>query len=306
MRFARAAVSVAAFACAVGSVGCASHAANARPATNSDAAPVPDDEATAGLLEHHRYHHHGGVTLFVAMSLDTLGLPPNERSAVEKIRLDLHARMQPALSADQALANTLAAGLDSAAFDAAQVDAAVTQVGAAASAVHEASAQALNELHGVLTPPERAALVDKVEAHWAVWQRANAEETADNTASAENGHLAMLVADLGLNPAQASRIRVSTREGLKGAPRIDAEAVATQLRAFGEAFRAEQFDAKTLTGMTDVNIHLANWGAPSKNRTCALGFRKALLYLTELRGRAAEAVTFGRGAQAGRARETRF
>jgi Spy/CpxP family protein refolding chaperone len=260
MRFARAAVSVAAFACAVGSVGCASHAANARPATNSDAAPVPDDEATAGLLEHHRYHHHGGVTLFVAMSLDTLGLPPNERSAAEKIRLDLHARMQPALSADQALANTLAAGLDSAAFDAAQVDAAVTQVGAAASAVHEASAQALNELHGVLTPPERAALVDKVEAHWAVWQRANAEETADNTASAENGHLAMLVADLGLNPAQASRIRASMREGLKGAPRIDAEAVATQLRAFGEAFRAEQFDAKTLTGMTDVNIHLANWG----------------------------------------------
>src|SRR5450432_653234 len=77
MRFARAAVSVAAFACAVGSVGCASHAANSRPATNSDAAPVPDDEATAGLLEHHRYHHHGGVTLFVAMSLDTLGLPPN-------------------------------------------------------------------------------------------------------------------------------------------------------------------------------------------------------------------------------------
>src|SRR3982750_1200971 len=39
--------------------------------------------------------------------------------------------------------------------------------------------------------------------------------------------------------------------------------------------------------------------APGKNRTCDLGFRKALLYPTELRGRAdfaAEAVTFGGGA----------
>lgn len=34
-----------------------------------------------------------------------------------------------------------------------------------------------------------------------------------------------------------------------------------------------------------------NCGAPSKDRTCDLGFRKALLYPTELRGRAAEAVT---------------
>jgi hypothetical protein len=44
-----------------------------------------------------------------------------------------------------------------------------------------------------------------------------------------------------------------------------------------------------------------NGSAPSKNRTCDLGFRKALLYPTELRGRtgicAAEAVTFAAGAQ---------
>ena len=38
--------------------------------------------------------------------------------------------------------------------------------------------------------------------------------------------------------------------------------------------------------------------APSKDRTCDLGFRKALLYPTELRGRAAEAVTSRGGAQA--------
>ena len=41
-----------------------------------------------------------------------------------------------------------------------------------------------------------------------------------------------------------------------------------------------------------------NGSAPSKDRTCDLGFRKALLYPTELRGRAAEAVTSGGDAQA--------
>ncbi|MEO7034707.1 MAG: periplasmic heavy metal sensor [Polyangiaceae bacterium] len=256
--FARSAFSVATFACAVGSASCASHSANTRAPTNTGAAPLPDDEATAGLLEHHRFHHHGGVTLFVAMSLDTLGLPPEERSAVEKIRGALHVHMQAALSADQALAKTLADGLDAAAFDAGKVDAAVAQVGTTASAVHEAAAQALNELHGVLTPPERAALIDKVESHWAVWQRANADETADKPA---NGHLGMLVEEFGLSQAQADRIRASMGEGLKGVPRVDPNEVTSQLRAFGSAFRAEKFDASALTGMSDVNIHLASWGA---------------------------------------------
>src|ERR1019366_1403035 len=154
------------------------------------------DDAAAGLMEHHRQHHHGGVTLFIAMSLDTLGVSPEQHAAVEKIRTDLHARMEPAHTAEQNLAATLADGLAAGSIDAAKVDAAVAQVTAAAAAVHDASADALNELHTVLTPPQRAALVDKVEAHWAIWQKANAEET--DPAKSEGGHLATLATELGL------------------------------------------------------------------------------------------------------------
>ena len=152
-------------------------AANGPPPATAGRPTAADDDATAGLMEHHRYHHHGGVTLFIAMSLDTLGVSPEQRAAVEKIRTDLHARMEPARAAEQNLMTTLADGLAAANLDTAKVDAAVAQVTAAAAAVHDASADALNELHAVLTPPQRAALVDKVEAHWAVWQKANAEET---------------------------------------------------------------------------------------------------------------------------------
>src|ERR1039457_7734694 len=60
---------------------CRGTSANARPpATAASATDV--DEVAAGLTEHHRHHHHGGVTLLLALSLDTLGISPEQRPAV--------------------------------------------------------------------------------------------------------------------------------------------------------------------------------------------------------------------------------
>jgi Spy/CpxP family protein refolding chaperone len=239
-------------------LGCAGKSANAPP-PNTAASAAAEDDIASGLVEHHRYHHHGGVTLFIAMSLDTLGVSPEQRAKVENIRTDLHTRMQPALAADQNLAAALADGLDASQIDATKVDAAVAQVAAAAATVHDASAEALNELHTVLNPPERAALVDKVQSHWAVWQRANAEDTG--ASAADGGHLAALTADLGLTPDQVGKIRSNLNEGLKAVPRLDPHEVDAHLHAFGDAFRSEQFDAKALTTANGVNAHLAGWGA---------------------------------------------
>ncbi len=213
--------------------GCGGSSANTPPPATASAASASDaEDANADLMEHHRYHHHGGVTLLIAMSLDTLGVSPEQRAAVERIRADLHARMEPARAADQALVALLAEGLAAAKFDTAKVDAAVGQLTVAGAAVHEASADALNELHAVLTPAERAALVDKVESHWAVWQKANADETG---AATEGGHLATLATDLDLTPDQVDRIRAGLSEGLKTVPRLDPQEIATELRAFGDA-----------------------------------------------------------------------
>ena len=237
---------------------CGGVSANARPpATAASASDV--DEVAAGLTEHHRHHHHGGVTLLIALSLDTLGISPEQRPAVEKIRRDLHARMELARAAEQRLAAALADGVAAAKLDAATVDAAIAQVSAAAATVHDASTDALNELHAVLTPPERAALVDKVEAHWSVWQKANAEET--DPANPEGSRLAMLTTDLGLTQDQVDKIRAGFGERMKTVPRLDPQEIATHIQAFGAALRSEKFDAKTLTGANGANAHLAGWGA---------------------------------------------
>jgi Spy/CpxP family protein refolding chaperone len=224
---------------AFATVGCGGVSANTPPpATAARASDV--DDVSAGLMEHHRHHHHGGVTLMIALSLDTLGVSPGQRTAVEKIRSDLHARMEPARAAEQQLVTTLADGL-------------------AAANLDDASADALNELHAVLTPPERAALVDKVEAHWAVWQKANAEQT--DPRNPERGQLAMLATDLGLTRNQVDKIRAGLGEGMKAMPRVDLQEIATHLRAFGDAFRSDKFDARVLTTANGANAHLAGWGA---------------------------------------------
>jgi len=236
-------------------VGCGGGSVNNPPAATAAAASAGDADATAGLMEHHRHHHHGGVTLFIAMSLDTLGVSPDQQAAVERLRTDLHARMEPARAAEQSLVATLADGVATGTIDAAKVDAALAQLTAAAAALHDASAEALNQLHDVLTPPQRAALVDKVEAHWAVWRLANAEE--GERAKPEGGRLATLATDLGLTADQVDKIRATLAQGM---PRLDPKEIATHLGAFGDAFRNEKFDARTLKTASGANAHLVGWG----------------------------------------------
>jgi Spy/CpxP family protein refolding chaperone len=236
--------------CAI--LGCGGSAASAPAASVAGASAEDEEDATAGLLEHHRHHHHGGVTLLIAMSLDTLGLSPEQRPAVEKIRSDLHTRMEPARIAEQNLLGTLAGGLATGVLDPAKVDAAVAQLTSAAASVDDASTDALNQLHSLLSPPQRAALVDKLEAHWSVWQRANTNE---------DDQLTQLTMDLTLTPDQVDKIRVSQAEAMRAVPRFDPQEVAAHIRAFGDAFRAQTFDAKALTTGGAATAHMVGWGA---------------------------------------------
>jgi len=90
------------------------------------------------------------------------------------------------------------------------VDAAVAQLTAAGATVHDASADALNRLHAALTTVQREALVDKVSAHWTVWQKANSEDH----------HVQLLMADLDLTPDQVDVSWVFDAYGAPEAVRV--------------------------------------------------------------------------------------
>ncbi len=236
-------------------LGCGGSSARNPPA-NAATAAAADDDPMSGLAEHHRYHHHGGVTLFVAMSLDTLGVAPDQQAAVDKIHSELNALMAPARAAEQALTATLADELAAETFDVEKVNAAVSQVAVAAAAVHAGSADALDELHKLLTPAERAALVDKVAAHWAVWREANAGATdAGNTT---DGYLAM---DLDLTADQMAKIHTGLGDDMKSSAPLAQQEITAHLAAFSDAFRSETFEAHAINTESHANEHLAGWGA---------------------------------------------
>jgi Spy/CpxP family protein refolding chaperone len=233
----------------------------AAPTAAAAAVSPEDDEAVADLGEHHRHHHHGGVVMFIAMTLDSLGVSPEQAAAVEKIQGDLFAKMEPAHVAEQNMLNVLADGIAAGKIDTAKVDAAIDSVKTASTGVHEAVIDSLNQLHNVLTPEQRAALVDKVEAHWEVWKKANGQEEKAGDAT-HPGHLDRLAKDLNLAPDQVEKIRTTFADKVKSHPqKFDPAQVDAHIQEFGTAFKAATFDAKTLVRGPFVHQHLAVWGA---------------------------------------------
>jgi Spy/CpxP family protein refolding chaperone len=232
--------------------GCGGGNASAPPATTATSAQPEDDEPAADLAEHHRHHHHGGVTMFIAMSLDTLGASPEQKDKIEKIQADLFTKMEPAHAAETALVTALADGIAAGQIDQAKVDAALAQIESTSGAVHDASTDALNQLHDALTPEQRATLVDKVEAHWAVWKRVNAEKEENGqdankdgvVSPSEMGHLERLGKELSLTPDQTDKVKA-----------------AFGTRVQGGTFKADKFDAKSLQKAHGANAHVAGWGA---------------------------------------------
>jgi Spy/CpxP family protein refolding chaperone len=195
---------------------------------------------------------------FMAMSLDTLGPDDAKRPQVEKLQGELQACMVPTGGLERKLLLILADEVAAGATDPAKVDPTIAQLEDAAVTVRDCGATALNQLHAILSPAEREEFVDKVQAHWEVWQQANQEEEA--TGRKAGGRLAGLARDVSLTPDQIDRISVALRATHGGhSGKFDRAAVDTQVQAFIAAFVAESFDAKSIG--VEANARLAGHGA---------------------------------------------
>jgi Spy/CpxP family protein refolding chaperone len=225
-----------------------------------------EDEGTAAdLKSHHRHHHHGGFAMFILMGAETIGASPEQAAAIEKIKGDLHAKMAPAHEAEKALLMQLADGVAAGTVDTAKVDAAIAQIASVAAQVHDATSDAVNQLHAVLRPEQRAALVDKVEAHWMIWKGANADEATQHEHE-EGGRIAHIQKEIGLSADQVEKIKAnfSAQMAAVGAAqkaKFDPAEAEARLKVFGAAFASDQFDAKAMTTASGTDAHMATWGA---------------------------------------------
>ena len=215
------------------------------------------------LRAFHR-HHHGGFIGFALVSIPSLGLPPAEQANVERIRLDIKAKFQPARDAEAALLNAVADGVAAGNIDQAKVDPLIAKMTEVATQMDDATNDSLNQLHAALTPPERQALALKVQAHYMVWERANADEASHPDQELPTGHIHHLGQQLGLSADQIAKIDqafTASMAATVAARKFDAKAAEAHLQAFVDGFSQDQFDAKTLTTADPANSGVAGWGA---------------------------------------------
>jgi Spy/CpxP family protein refolding chaperone len=218
-----------------------------------------DSDVGDDLNALHRHHHHGGVVLLVALSLDTLGLPPDQAARVAQIQARLFVAMEPARLAEQEVITLLADGVAAGGIDKAKVDAAVARLEIVSAHVTDAGRDSLNELHAALTPAQRGALADKVRAHWTVFTQT--EGTTPGSPSGPTGHLAEVARQVGLSADQIEKVRARLQETTAAAPSSsDAAEVEAELRRI-DAFRDDAFDARSLADGRGAGAHMAARGA---------------------------------------------
>ena len=151
------------------------------PAPTVPAQPVTEDDSVNEALRDYHRHHHGGAD---DVHLDGHrhagpGRGEEERRS-RRSRAIFAPRRRPPGTPSTSCSSTIADGVAAGKIDTAKVDAAVEKVATASTGIHAATADALTQLHDVLSPAERAALVDKVKAHWEVWHKVNVDEKAGN------------------------------------------------------------------------------------------------------------------------------
>jgi Spy/CpxP family protein refolding chaperone len=219
---------------------------------------VDDTASTEGVRDHHR-HHHGGVAQYILLSLDSLGLSPEKKAQIETIKAELTTRTAPAREAQKTFLFALSDGIAAGKVNKGKVDAALAQVARATIAAHDASADAFNQLHQVLSPEERSALVDKVQAHWGVWRSVNVDEEVGSRD--KGGRLAHFAEEESLTPEQVEKIGTGLHAGKPDARwHVDPAEMEQFVKTFTSAFASDSFDAKTVTGGGAITGRLATAG----------------------------------------------
>jgi len=239
---------------------------SASAAAGASPPPVAGQSAEVSEGDEHRRHHYAGVLGLVAMSLNDLDLTADQRTSVEKVRADLVADFAPARAAGKDVANLLADGVAAGAINRAKVDAAIDKLSAQVGKAQDGARDALNRLHAALTPQQRAALVDDVQAHWEKWKAAHGEDEKED-GHHRSGYLLALVKELNLSRDEAQKIKASFRDLNKGKSQDHQhKEVVDHLQAFATAFKSDKFDAKKLAGGNAAGASLAKWGATRRAR----------------------------------------
>ncbi|HEY4014767.1 MAG TPA: Spy/CpxP family protein refolding chaperone [Polyangiaceae bacterium] len=210
---------------------------------------LADDASSAQGAHHgHKGHHREGL-IHEALKLDSL--TSAQRTAIEKLVDQKRAASAPVRAADAQVLTALAKQVEQATVDANALAPVLAGETSAATAESAAERDILNQLHGILTPAQRSALVDRIEARAGrmhAWARdAGAPGAAGSEGFAGRGPHGPWGHKLGLTAEQKAQIAANLHASGSldggfgpGGPGHGARKAAV------ESFRGDTFDGGSL------------------------------------------------------------
>ena len=187
---------------------------------------------------------HGPVKLF-GQALGDVPLTASQRSAIEGLATAAETRHAEARSAGQDLMNALAAQIEAGQIDRAALQPKIDALTAAMQTAQPADRSAFEQLHAILTPDQRSAFVDAIEAH--------AGELKDTMR--EHHGLKQWAADLNLTDDQKSQIK----DAIKARLQSSGHEVAAELKGAKhegkqvmDAFKGDRFVMDEVAPAKDI------------------------------------------------------
>jgi Spy/CpxP family protein refolding chaperone len=232
--------------------------------------------------KHRRAHGEGLVG--EAMKLDSL--TPEQRTSIEQLVQERKSAAVPARAADAQVLTQLAHQVEQASVDSVGLESSLGVERTAVSAERAADRDALVRLHAILTPAQRAQLVDKIEAASAGWaEKREAREQKEKTAQGDKGEKREgRGGKLGLSAEQRAQIKANlvSERTPKTADQIKAEREAH--KAALESFRGDSFDP---TPLVRVEVRGERAEKMAKAVVPVLSPAQRATYASQLRSQAA-------------------
>ena len=192
--------------------------------------------------------------MFIALSLDTLGLPPERQAAVAKIQSE-------SLRQDGAGARRRADCPHRAGRRRGRRRDRQGRIDAAVARAREHVGAGARGDGGRAEPAPRRAHAVRERRRWSTRSGRTGPSSGRPTPKGGPRHLPDLAAEIGLSAAQVATIRATFEDTMRIAPATwTRPTIDAHLKRLG-AFRDDAFDARTLAGGAAANAHLAARGA---------------------------------------------
>jgi Spy/CpxP family protein refolding chaperone len=187
----------------------------------------------------HGHHGHRKGLIGDALKLDSL--TPAQRTAIEQLAQTRKAAEVPVRQADAQVLTVLAQQVEQASINKQALAPTVRAKEAAAATARTVDLDTVQKLHDLLTPAQRAQLVDGIEAHFQGKGEGN-KDASPGKGEGHHGKLGMMAKKLGLTDQQKAQIAANLKAERQAEP-APAPHTPGAGKAWIESFRGDTFNA---------------------------------------------------------------